>query len=175
MKKIFFTLLFLASISNALASTNNNFHMKKYSKNTNNLTKFQQYVTQENGTEPAFNNEFWNNHKDGIYVDVASGQPLFSSNDKYDSGTGWPSFTRPISQNSVIEKTDNSLGMKRVEIRSKDADSHLGHVFDDGPKNRGGMRYCINSASLKFIPKESLQKEGYGEFLKEFENVNLKK
>lgn len=141
---------------------------KKYHKNLSNLSKFQKYVTQQNGTEPAFNNDYWNNKKEGIYVDVASGEPLFSSKDKYDSGTGWPSFTKPINQNVVVEKTDNSYGMRRVEVRSKNADSHLGHIFDDGPKDRGGMRYCINSASLKFVPKESLEKEGYAEFKKDF-------
>ncbi len=136
-----------------------------------NLTPLQKYVTQENGTEPAFCNDYWDHKKDGIYVDVASGQPLFSSKDKYDSGSGWPSFTQPIQQSSVVEKSDTSLGMKRVEVRSKNADSHLGHVFDDGPKEKGGLRYCINSAALKFVPKESLEKEGYGEFLKEFDQT----
>ena len=153
---------------NANAAENQNNASKKYQKDLSQLTPFQKYVTQKNGTEPAFSNEYWNNKKDGIYVDVTSGQPLFSSKDKYDSGTGWPSFTRPISQSLVVEKSDNSFGMKRVEVRSKDADSHLGHVFDDGPKDKGGMRYCINSAALKFIPKESLEKEGYKNFAKEF-------
>jgi len=143
-------------------------NQKKYSKTTKNLTEIQKYVVEENGTEPAFRNEFWNNKKEGIYVDVASGQPLFSSKDKFDSGTGWPSFTRPIEDGSVVEKKDSSHGMIRVEVRSKDADSHLGHVFDDGPKDKGGMRYCINSASLKFVPKESLEKEGYEKFKKLF-------
>lgn len=143
---------------------------KKYQKNLDQLNINQKYVTQKNGTEPAFQNEYWNNKKDGIYVDVASGQPLFSSKDKYDSGSGWPSFTRPIDKKSVVKKSDNKFGMKRVEVRSKDADSHLGHVFDDGPADQGGQRYCINSASLKFIPKESLEKEGYGEFAKDFSN-----
>lgn len=168
MKKIIVTLLFLFLSLNANAAQNQDASAKKYQKNISNLTAQQKYITQQNGTEPAFQNEYWNNHRDGIYVDAASGQPLFSSKDKYDSGTGWPSFTRPIAQNSVVEKTDNTLGMKRVEVRSKDADSHLGHIFDDGPQDKGGMRYCINSAALKFIPKESLQKEGYGEFSKEF-------
>ncbi len=140
---------------------------KKYQKNLQNLTVLQKEITQQNGTEPAFANEYWNSHREGIYVDVASGQPLFSSKDKYDSGTGWPSFSRPIDKNSIIEKSDISHGMRRVEVRSRDADSHLGHVFNDGPSDKGGMRYCINSASLKFIPKESLEKEGYSEFSKE--------
>ena len=153
---------------NANAAEKQNNNAKKYQKDLSQLTPFQKYVTQKNGTEPAFSNEYWNNKKDGIYVDIASGQPLFSSKDKYDSGTGWPSFTRPISQSLVVEKSDNSLGIKRVEVRSKDADSHLGHIFDDGPKDKGGMRYCINSASLRFIPKESLAEEGYKDFVKEF-------
>lgn len=137
-------------------------------KDLKNLTDLQKRVTQEGATEQAFRNEYWNNKKEGIYVDVVSGEALFSSKDKYDSGSGWPSFTRPISNSSVIEKVDNSHGLKRVEVRSKNADSHLGHVFDDGPKEKGGTRYCINSASLKFVPKESLAKEGYGDFEKDF-------
>ena len=140
----------------------------KYIKNTKNLTALQRYVIEKGGTEPAFRNEYWNNKKDGIYVDAVSGQPLFSSIDKYDSGTGWPSFTKPIVGNSIIKKTDNLYGMQRVKIVSKDADSHLGHVFNDGPKDKGGLRYCVNSASLRFIPKESLKKEGYEEFEKQF-------
>jgi methionine-R-sulfoxide reductase len=152
----------------AMALDNTTLTTKKYSKDLSNLSTFQKYVTQKDGTEPAFANEYWNNKKDGIYVDVASGQPLFSSKDKYDSGTGWPSFTRPIQKSSVVEKTDITFAMKRVEVRSKDADSHLGHIFDDGPRDRGGLRYCINSAAIKFIPKESLAKEGYEEFMDEF-------
>lgn len=132
-----------------------------------NLTELQKHVV-KGGTEPAFRNEYWDNHKDGIYVDVVSGEPLFSSTDKYDSGTGWPSFTKPISEKNVIAKSDRSYGMTRVEIKSKAVDTHLGHVFDDGPKDKGGQRYCINSASLRFIPKENLEKEGYGEYLKLF-------
>jgi len=132
------------------------------------LTPFQKYVI-KGGTEPAFKNEYWDNHREGIYVDAVLGEPLFSSTDKYDSGTGWPSFTRPISENEVVQKADYSFGVVRIEVKSKNADSHLGHVFDDGPIARGGKRYCINSASLRFIPKEDLEKEGYGEYLKLFD------
>ena len=132
------------------------------------LSGMQYDVTQKEGTERAFTGEYWDNHKEGIYVDVVSGEPLFSSSDKFDSGTGWPSFTRPIDKSSVAEHTARTLFMTRTEVRSRYADSHLGHVFTDGPKDRGGMRYCINSASLRFIPKEDLEKEGYGEYLKLF-------
>lgn len=128
------------------------------------LTPEQYRVTQEDGTEPAFRNRYWNNHEQGIYVDVASGQPLFSSTDKYDSRSGWPSFTRPIDPAAVTEKVDRTLWMKRTEVRSAGADSHLGHVFDDGPQEAGGLRYCMNSAALRFIPVAQLEDEGYGEF-----------
>ncbi len=129
------------------------------------LTPTQFHVTQEAGTEPPFRNEYWNEHREGVYVDIVSGKPLFTSKDKFDSGCGWPSFTKPIAGEDVIEKKDGSLGMMRTEVRSKDADSHLGHVFDDGPKDKGGLRYCINSASLRFVPVEDLDKEGLGIFL----------
>lgn len=128
------------------------------------LTPMQYNVTQQNGTEPPFHNEFWNEFAEGIYVDIISGKPLFSSKDKYDAGCGWPSFTKPIEAAEVLEKRDMSHGMIRTEVRSKTADSHLGHVFPDGPRETGGLRYCINSASLRFIRKEDLEAEGYGEY-----------
>jgi peptide methionine sulfoxide reductase msrA/msrB len=139
------------------------------------LTPIQWRVTQENGTEPPFENEFWDNHDHGIYVDVVSGMALFSSLDKYDSGCGWPSFTRPIDGPEVVEKADNTHGMRRTEVRSKSADSHLGHVFEDGPADRGGLRYCINSAALRFVPVADMEYEGYGEYLKPFVERGLHK
>ncbi|HEY0793479.1 MAG TPA: peptide-methionine (R)-S-oxide reductase MsrB [Chthoniobacterales bacterium] len=132
------------------------------------LTPEQYYVTCQNGTEPPFRNAYWNNHAEGIYVDVISGEPLFSSKDKFDSGTGWPSFTRPLKEGGVIEKKDRTFGMVRVEVRGAKSDGHLGHLFDDGPQPTG-LRYCMNSASLRFIPKEKLAAEGYGEYLKLFQ------
>jgi methionine-R-sulfoxide reductase len=131
------------------------------------LTPLQFHVTQENGTEPPFRNEFHDFKGKGLYVDIVSGEPLFSSLDKYDSGCGWPSFTKPIAQ--IIEKRDMSHGMIRTEVRSKESDSHLGHVFTDGPKDKGGLRYCINSASLRFIPYETLEEEGYGSYIPLFD------
>ncbi|MEM1501951.1 peptide-methionine (R)-S-oxide reductase MsrB [Domibacillus sp. 8LH] len=128
------------------------------------LTPMQYNVTQQNGTEPPFHNEYWNETAEGIYVDIVSGKPLFSSKDKYDAGCGWPSFTKPIEAVEVLEKRDLSHGMIRTEVRSKTADSHLGHVFPDGPMEAGGLRYCINSAALRFIRKEDLEAEGYGEY-----------
>ena len=129
------------------------------------LTPMQFNVTQKNGTEPAFRNEYWNEHRKGIYVDIVSGEPLFVSTDKFDSGCGWPSFSRPIDDNLIVEKRDLSHGMDRIEVRSKNSDSHLGHVFNDGPKEMGGLRYCINSASLKFIPLDEMKAEGYGNLI----------
>jgi peptide methionine sulfoxide reductase msrA/msrB len=135
------------------------------------LTPEQYQVTQRQGTERPFQNEYWNNHQPGIYVDVVSGEPLFSSLDKYDSGSGWPSFTRPLEPQNLVSRTDRSLFMDRTEIRSKHADSHLGHVFDDGPAEKGGLRYCTNSASLRFVPLAKLDEEGYGEYKGLFEKT----
>ena len=129
------------------------------------LSPMQFHVTQEGGTEPPFRNDYWNNHQAGLYVDVVDGRPLFSSRDKFDSGCGWPSFSRPVDEESVQERPDTSLGLARTEVRTATSDSHLGHVFEDGPADRGGLRYCINSASLRFIPVEDLEKNGYGQYL----------
>jgi peptide-methionine (R)-S-oxide reductase len=128
------------------------------------LTPRQYQVTQERGTEPAFDNEFWNYKEAGLYVDIVSGEPLFASTKKFDSGCGWPSFTTPLESSNVVENVDTSHGMTRTEVRSANGDSHLGHVFTDGPSSEGGLRYCINSAALRFVPYEDLEAEGYGEY-----------
>jgi len=138
------------------------------------LTPMQYAVTQHAATEPSFRNEFWNNHQAGIYVDIVSGQPLFSSLDKFDSGCGWPSFSRPLAADDVVERPDHSVGMERTEVRSSAADSHLGHVFNDGP-GPSGLRYCINSASLRFIPLAQMEKEGFGAYLEPFIKAGLYK
>ena len=138
------------------------------------LTPEQFKVAVESGTEPPFHNAYWNNHKPGIYVDLITGKPLFSSTDKFDSGTGWPSFTKPLVKENLTSQNDSSLGMDREEARSKDSDLHLGHIFDDGPADKGGMRYCINSASLRFVPVDKLKEEGYAEYLPLFEKQDKK-
>jgi len=138
------------------------------------LTPEQFHVTQESGTERPFENKFWDHEEPGIYVDVVSGEPLFSSLDKFDSHCGWPSFTKPLESDHVEEFSDRTHGMARTEVRSAHGDSHLGHVFDDGPSDKGGLRYCINSASLRFIPLDELESEGYGEYAKLFEKEHDK-
>src|ERR1700685_3538302 len=146
--------------------------MPEYKKNADSVSRLspeQIRVTQQNGTERPFENAYWDHDEAGIYVDVVSGEPLFSSLDKFDSDCGWPSFTKPVDAENVEEQPDNTLGMSRTEVRSSHADSHLGHVFDDGPREAGGLRYCINSASLRFIPLDELESEGYGEYRKLFE------
>lgn len=148
--------------------------MAEYSKNdeaVSRLTPEQYRVTQKNGTERPGTGEYLDNKEPGIYVDVVSGEPLFASSDKYESGCGWPSFTKPIETAHVSELTDNSLGMRRTEVRSAHGDSHLGHVFPDGPPDRGGLRYCINSAALKFIPKDEMEAAGYGEYINQVEDT----
>ncbi len=135
------------------------------------LSPLQRKVTQEGHTEPAFDNVYWKHNLPGIYVDVVSGEPLFSSLEKFDTSCGWPSFTKPVASENINPKVDTSYGMNRIEVRSRHSDSHLGHVFDDGPPEVGGLRYCINSASLRFVPVDALEREGYGEFLSMFQSV----
>lgn len=168
MKRIILILTVIFTTMNANAGDSNS----KYEKTEEALRKLsslQYRVTQQSGTERPFQNEYWDNKEEGIYVDVVSGEPLFSSTDKFDSGTGWPSFTKPIDDNFVTAHSDESLGMSRVEVKSKNGESHLGHVFDDGPAAEGGKRFCINSASLRFIPKYELVNQGYSKYLKLFD------
>ena len=155
------------TINNNVSDCKKEKKSKKELKET--LTELQYDVTQNSGTEKAFDNKYWDNNKDGIYVDVVSGEVLFSSKDKYKSGTGWPSFVKPVDDGNIIEKADFGLHLPRTEVRSKNADSHLGHVFNDGPADRGGQRYCVNSAALRFIAKEDLEKEGYADYVSLFE------
>ena len=148
--------------------------MSKYSKDPKavaDLTPRQYEVTQEAATEPAFRNEFWDKKDAGLYVDIVSGEPLFASTTKYDSGCGWPSFTAPLDPANIVENTDRAFGMVRTEVRSTHGDSHLGHVFDDGPIEAGGLRYCINSAALRFVPLADLEKDGYGQYVSLFDHA----
>jgi methionine-R-sulfoxide reductase len=161
------------NIANYKPDTMSHFKKPEATELKKKLSSEQFEVTQQCGTEPPFRNAYWDNHKPGIYVDVVSGDPLFSSLDKFDSGTGWPSFTQPIKSTEIAEKQDTSFGTVRTEVRSKIADSHLGHVFDDGPRDKGGLRYCINSASLQFIPVEEMAAKGYGDYLAPFLKAGL--
>lgn len=169
--RLFFLVIFMLGVSMSISAKP--FVKPSQEELKKKLTAEQYAVTQKDATEPPFKNEFWNHKEEGIYVDVVSGEPLFSSKDKFDSDCGWPSFSKPLDEKKLTEKVDKKLFYQtRTEVRSKEADSHLGHVFDDGPKDKGGLRYCINSASLKFIPVKDLKKEGYEKYLKDFESKN---
>lgn len=172
--KVIAVLILLGGFS-AMAWDSKNFKKPTDEELKKKLDQTQYEVTQHEGTEPPFQNKYFHNEEPGIYVDAVSGEPLFSSLDKYDSGTGWPSFTKPINSKNVVTKSDKQMFAERTEVRSKLADSHLGHVFDDGPKDKGGLRYCMNSAALRFIPVKDLKKEGYGEFVELFAKAQPKK
>ena len=165
---VFVIVLMLAAAGRPAANDEESMPQETREQLREKLSPLQYRVTQQCGTEPPFDNEYWNNKRDGIYVDVVSGEPLFSSRDKYESGTGWPSFTRPIDESALTTKEDRSLGMSRTEVKGERSGSHLGHVFPDGP-GPSGLRYCINSAALRFVPLEDLEREGYGKYRRLFE------